>query len=53
MCRNCDVADETCLKTVFVKKMQGNFCFIIKPSAGLGNASTGASPGLGGNLQSL
>ena len=40
-------------KTMFVKRMEGNFSFIVKPSVGPGDVPTGASPGLGGGLQSL
>ena len=40
-------------KSVFVKRMEGNFSFIVKPFARLGDALIGALPGLGGGLQSL
>ena len=53
MCRNCDVAGETGLKTVSLKGMEANVCFTVQPSAGPGDAPTGASPGLEGRLQSL
>ena len=51
MCCNCDVAGEAGLKIAFVKRIEGNFHFTIKPSAGQGDAPIGAWPGLGyGNL---
>ena len=53
MCRYCNVAGENGCETVFVKRMEGNICFVVQPSDGPGNAPTGASPGLGGGLQSL
>ena len=53
MCRSCDVVGENGYKTVFIKRMEGNFIFIVKPSAGPGDVSTGASPGFGGGLQFL
>ena len=39
--------------TVFIERMQANFCVAVKPSAGLGDALTSTLPGLGGGLQSL
>ena len=53
MCRCCNVAGENGCKTMFVKRMEGNFRFTVKPSEGPGDALTGASPDLGGGLQSL
>ena len=38
---------------MFVKRMEGNFRFIVKPSARPGDVPIGALPGLGGGLQSL
>ena len=40
-------------KTVFVKRMEGNFHFTVNPSARPGDALTSALPSLGGGLQSL
>ena len=40
-------------KTVFAKKMEGNFCFAVKPSVRPGDAPIGALSGLGRGLQSL
>ena len=42
---SCDVAGEIGLKTVFVKKMRGNFRFTIERSAGSGDALTGLGGG--------
>ena len=53
MCHSHDVAGENGFKSVFVKRMEGNICFTVQPAAGLGEAQTGALPGLGGGLQSL
>ena len=53
MCRSCDVANETGLKIVFLKGMEANVPFTMKPSAGHGDAPIGALPSLGGGLQSL
>ena len=48
MCRCYDVAGENGFKTVFGKRMEANFSFTVKPSAGPGDAPIGASAGLGG-----
>ena len=53
MCGYCDVVGEIGLRAVFLKGMEANVCFIVQPSAGLGNVPTSASPGLGGGLQFL
>ena len=50
MCHCCKVVDENGCKIVFVKRVEGNFSFPMQPSAGLGDALTGASPGLGGGF---
>ena len=50
MCRCCNVAGENGCKIVFVKRVEGNFSFTVKPSAGPGDAPTSASPGLGGGF---
>ena len=47
MFRSCEVAGETGLKIVFLKGMEANVRFTVKPSARLGDAPTGTSPGLG------
>ena len=41
------------VEAVFAKKMEGNFCFTVKPSVGPGDAPIGALPSLGRGLQSL
>ena len=46
MCRCRDVAYENGFNTVFLKRMEGNFCFTVKPSIGPGDALIGASPSL-------
>ena len=50
MCCYCDVASENGFNTVFVKRMEGDFHFTVKPYAGPGDAPTGASSGLGGGF---
>ena len=40
-------------KTMFVKRMEGNSSFTMRPSTGPGDARTGDLPGLGRGLQSL
>ena len=47
MCCCCNIAGENGFKSVFVKRMEGNFRFIVQPFAGPGDAPTGASPSLG------
>ena len=53
MCRCCNVAGENGRETVFVKRMEGNVRFTVQPSNWPDDAPIGASPGLGGGLQSL
>ena len=50
MCRYCNVAGENDYKIMFVKRIEGNFCFTMQPSTRLDDALTGASPGLGGGF---
>ena len=50
MCRCCDVANETGLKIVFLKRMEANVRFTMQHFAGPGNALIGTSPGLGGGF---
>ena len=50
MCCFCNIAGENGFKIVFVKRMEGNFCFTMKPSAEPGNAPTCVSLGLGGGF---
>ena len=50
MCCCCDVAGENGCETVFVKRVEGNISFTMKPSTGRGDVPTSASPGLGGGF---